>query len=232
MSEWLLQGEGKQEKGEVANLAVHFPASSGLREYFRLLSMGKMHFTQSPRGVQLWGRGGGTAWARGYGETCSDFLFTHNQTSARQQLPVGAALTAERAMRGRTDCSAPALFLDTRKVQHDLNYMKWAVLTSFSNYWNGTLKSLEYSSLFRFGELRNSSHRDAPSTSWVCMGLSCVPNPFYSWNTLQNSSEILGFFFQKQSHQCLLRTGLQPNKYCLSIQWASHTFEIWCSQKW
>lgn len=40
------------------------------------------------------------------------------------------------------------------------------------------LKSLEYSSLFRLDELRNSSQRDTPSTSWVCMGLSCAPNPF------------------------------------------------------
>lgn len=83
-----------------------------------------------------------------------------------------------------TDCSAPALSLDTREVQHDLNYMKWAVSTSFSNYRTETLKALVYSSLFSFGELRSSSQRDAPSTSWVRMGLSPVPNPLKSWNTL------------------------------------------------
>lgn len=40
----------KQEKGKVANLAVHFFASSSLKEYFRLLAKGKMRFcfTQSP----------------------------------------------------------------------------------------------------------------------------------------------------------------------------------------
>lgn len=98
---------------------------------------------------------------------------------------------------GRTDCSAPALILDNREVHHDLKYMKWPVWTSFSNYRTETLESLVYSSLFNFGELRSSSQRDAPSTSWVCMGLSRVPNPLKSWNTLQNNT--LNFLFSSSS---------------------------------
>lgn len=120
---------------------------------------------------------------------------TIKRFSARQQLPLGAPKSW-----GRWWGEQPALLLlcswTPKKCRMTLilwtgqfRHLFQITEPKLSNPWCIHL----FLDLVSWGAF----HRDAPSTFWVCMGLSSIPNPFKPWNTLQNNT--LNLLFSSSS---------------------------------